>query len=468
MTEALQSRALLTGALLSGLLLIGTATAAPLSFTAALQAAHLHDPAFAAAQAAAEAGRTQAAMARSLWLPQLSATGMAGRGSSATESTGAGFDAPGFGSMAPVDFRTDISGGTATRWAIQAQQPLFDGARLAQYEALRNNAQAATIALRESEQQSILRTAQTWFEALAARNALTAIERQSQAAERARAEAAARYEAGDTPVTDLREAEALAAEAQLELIVARNRVELANAALADLTGLQEPELPGIAVDAAQPSKTVEPLASWQQRAAGKNTRLATQRLQRDTAASASRQYASWAAPSLGLVGQLGRESLRGDGNFGAAGATSRQALVGLQLSVPLFTGGWRSAKRQEARALERQSAAELELAEQQVSQELRSAWMQVATAAARFEAAAKARLTAAARLEATRIGVETGERTALDLLQADAAAGRTDAGQVQARLDWQLAQLRLLALAGELDETAAPEVDAALSTGVRQ
>ena len=108
-----------------------TAGAAGISVTDAWQAAMRHDPAFEAARAQWEAGRTHVAQARALWLPTLSAQGSAGSGDQATHSSGAAFSAPGFGSTNGVDFQTSVNGGTARQWAFVAEQPLFDASRKA-------------------------------------------------------------------------------------------------------------------------------------------------------------------------------------------------------------------------------------------------------------------------------------------------------------------------------------------------
>jgi outer membrane protein len=160
-----------------------------------------------------------------------------------------------------------------------------------------------------------------------------------------------------------------------------------------------------------------------------------------------------------VVAQAGRESLRGDGDFGSANVTGRQASVALQASVPLFTGGMRSAQRHEARALERRASAELDGATQQVQQRTRAAWLGLGTAAARVHALQRLHASAATRLDATRIGVENGGRTTLELLAAEGDLLRAEAELTRAQTQWLLAGLELAAIAGELDAGGVSAVD---------
>ncbi len=67
-----------------------------------------------------------------------------------------------------------------------------------------------------------------------------------------------------------------------------------------------------------------------------------------------------------------------------------------------------------------------------------------------------------ARLDATRLGNEVGDRTTLDLLNAENDAANAELVLLQARIGLLLDRLRLAALAGELDEAQLQAVNAGL------
>ncbi len=90
----------------------------------AWRAAQTHDPEFAAAQAARDAGQARREQGASLWRPTLQFSGTAGVGTNETSTTGARFSAPGFGTVDGASFDTSVTQGNLWRWSLQAKQPL--------------------------------------------------------------------------------------------------------------------------------------------------------------------------------------------------------------------------------------------------------------------------------------------------------------------------------------------------------
>jgi outer membrane protein len=100
-----------------------------------------------------------------------------------------------------------------------------------------------------------------------------------------------------------------------------------------------------------------------------------------------------------------------------------------------------------------------------VRQQARAAWLAVGTAAARVQALRRLQSSASSRRDATRLGAEVGERSALELLDAEADYERSVAGLQRARSDWLLAMLQLKAVAGELVEADLEQLDRWLAPG---
>jgi outer membrane protein len=444
------------------------AGAAGLGVADAWQAAMQHDPAFEAAQAQQEAGQTHVAQARSLWMPTLSARGGLGLADQESHSSGAVFSAPGFGSTNGVDFRTSVTGGTARQWAFVAEQPLFDTDRKAGVAGHRNIAAMSEARFKQSRQELLLRTAQVYFAVLTSRAQLAALRSLHAAAERARITARGRYENGDIPATDMREAQARADAIQVQQLDAQSAVTLSEAAFTDLTGIDAVLLKSLPASEPVELPTIEALTLWTERALADNPGLAMQQVAVETAAAEFDRYDMKIAPKVSLIAQLGNESLRGSGDFGAAAVTSRQASIALQASVPLFTGGMRSAQRQEARALERKAKADLAVSDQQLRQQVRTAWLQLTTAAARVRALQRLNDSTQERLDATRLGAEIGDRTALELLDAQADYLRSGTDFQAAQAQWLLADLQLHAVAGTLSEADLERIDRHLVDGGAQ
>ena len=449
-------------ALVAVSLFSGSAGAAGLGIADAWQAATNHDPTFAAARAQWEAGRTHLAQGRALWMPTLAVQGSAGRGDQQTQTSGAEFSAPGFGSTTGVDFQTSVNNGTSRQWAFVAEQPLYDPARMADFTAQKNTAAVAEAQFQLANQELLLRTAKVYLAVLNARAQLVALRRLHAAAEQARASAQARYESGDTPITDMREAQASADAIGVQELDAQTALTLSEAAFTDLTGLEPLALKDLPETEAAELPAPESLDSWTQRALAGSPQLAMQRLAVATASAQVARYGVLNSPKVSVVAQVGHDSLQGNGDFGAADITARQASISLQASVPLFTGGMRSAQRHEAKALEQKASSDLEAADQLLRQQTRTAWLNLTTAAARVHALQRLHGSTQDRLGATRLGVEIGDRTALELLNAQADFLRSGTDFQHAQAEWLLAGLQLHAIAGALSELDLQRVDSHL------
>ena len=446
-------------ALIGLFFLSGSAGAAELGVADAWQAAMRHDPQFEAARAQWDAGKTHAAQGRALWMPTLAVQGSAGRADQQSQTSGAAFSAPGFGSTTGVDFQTSVNNGTFRQWAFVAEQPLYDSGRMADFTAQKNTAAIADAQFQQARQDLLLRTARAYFAVLNARAQLVALRRLHVAAEQARGTAQGRYESGDIPATDMRAAQASADAIGVQELDAQSAVTLSEAAFTDLTGLEPVALKELPDSEPTDLPAPDPLETWMQKALAGSPQLAMQRLSVATASAQVARYGFLASPKLSVVARVGRDSLQGNGDYGAADVTGRQASIALQASIPLFTGGMRNAQRHEAKALAHKAGADLDAADQQVRQQTRAAWLGLTTAASRVRALQRLHGSTQDRLGATRLGVEIGDRTALELLNAQADFLRSGTDFQKAQSEWLLADLQLRGVAGALTEADLERVD---------
>lgn len=432
------------------------------------QAARQHDPQAAVANAARAAGETRRAQGAALWRPSVQLSASAGRSSAQTAMDGAQFSAPGFGQSNGVSFGTSVNNGSATGWSLSARQPLYSAERSAQREQLNIGADAARLQWDIAQQNLMLQTVQRYFDVVLAGRKLALLRQQQSAVERAWTEAKDRFALGDTPVTDTHEAAARARGLQAQVLAAQSELELAQTVLADATGLAPDALQVLApageTAPAAPTAPAElpPLAHWLALAQQGNPQLRLQQASAEASRQEVKKHSAIAAPTLDLIAQAGRERLSGSGDFGAARTTGRQQMIGLQLNVPLYTGGYRSAKLEEALRLQDKADAEVQQSQQQIAQQTRAAWLGLQTGAARLGALAQALAASQARLDATRLGRQVGDRTTLDLLNAENDASGADLALLQARIELLQNRLRLQALAGQLDEAQLHSVNALL------
>ena len=454
-------------AVLSGALLLVVAQGAwAADLIDAWRAAQKNDLEFLAAQSARQAGEARREQGASVWRPSVQLTGTAGKASNSTTTTGAQFSAPGFGSAEGTSFDTSINNGNMTRWALEARQPLVSRERDARKRQFELSADMAELEWQSAQQALMLRTAERYFDAALAGESLRVLRRQQAAVERTTAEIRDRFRLGDVPVTDTHEAAARAEAVRADVLAAESQLQLKQAALADVTGLAPAELQGLAQPGAVVPQDMPPLAQWLAEAKGSNLQVRAQTAGTEVAQQEAAKYSALASPSLDLVAHVGQDRLNGNGDFGPASNNLNNAMIGVQLTVPLYSGGYRSARQDEALRLADKAATEADLAAQQVALQTRAAWLGLTVGAARTAALAESLKATQSRLEATRVGREVGDRTTLDLLNAENDAARAELALLQARVSLLLDRLRLAALAGRLDEGQLQAVNASLQPGV--
>ena len=428
----------------------------------AWQAAQQNDRELAVARAAQATAQPRRDQAAALWRPGVAFNASAGVATGESEMRGAQFSAPGMGTSGGVNFGTSVTGGTATRWALQASQPLYHPQRRAQQQQLGLQADMADLEWQAAQQALMLRTAQRYFDVALAQEALRVLDQQHQAVQKAATEAQDRFDIGSAPVTDTHEARARLAALRAQRLAAQTDLDLKRRALADSTGLAPAALT-VRLPAASAPPALRALDAWQQEAEAANPAIRLQQLAADIARAEAEKQRRSAAPTVELVAQAVQERLHGSGDYGSARNKNLNALVGVQVNVPLYTGGYRAAREEEALRLQDKAQAQVQSTREQVAQQVHGAWLGLNLGAERVQALTDALTASEARRDATQTGHEVGHRTLLDLLNAENDTAAARLALAQARASLLLDRLRLAQLAGRLDEDTLRTANQALS-----
>jgi outer membrane protein len=420
--------------------------------------ARAHDPQMQVVAATRSSVQAFEAQAQALWRPVLMGSATVGAMSADTSTTGAQFSMGGTGG-----FATSASAATSTRWSLQAKQPLYSPERQAQQAQLNSAAGVAELRADLAQQQFMLLTAQRYFNLLLAERQEQVLKNQYAAVSRSLTEAKDRFALGDLPVTDTHEAGARAEGLKAQLLAAGSEVQMARSVLTDSTRLGVDALKPMAPKGDTAVTDVPALAQVLEQVREANTGVRLQRAQQDMARQELRKHERSGGVTLDLVASAGRDRLSGDGDFGPSTNTQKQQMVGLSLNVPLYTGGWRSAKLQEAVDAQARAAAEVDLAVQQAQQQARSVWLALETGPARLAALKASWQASMARLDATRLGRQVGDRTTLALLQAENDAAQAELAWLRAQTELLLTRLQLDALTGSMSVQSLQALNAQLA-----
>ncbi|MBL8270449.1 TolC family outer membrane protein [Steroidobacter sp.] len=404
------------------------------------QAAREYDATLAAARDTLTAGLEQANQATATILPRLD---LVGTGEHQREE---------YRSGDPTETATERTSGRVTNWSVQLAQPIYDANAFATRSQLLKETERARIAFRVAEQDLILRTAQACFDVLVAQTNLTLVRAQKQAVSQQLAQAKKTFELGLATITDKDEAQARYDTILATEIAARSTLQLAAAAYTNLTGLDPGKLQTVGDTTPQVDTPRDTLASLLAQTEQHNLALQAERLGLDIAKSEIDRYRLSHSPIVQLVASYGREI--DDGSISSSGWRDRtdSGAIGVQVTVPLFSGGSRSSLLRQAKANASASANALEALNRDVKLQTQQFYLDVVSGAARLHALDQARISGASALQSSKTGRDVGVRTTLDVLNAEQTYYQTLYDRTAARYQYLFSRLQLAASLGELTD----------------
>lgn len=423
----------------------------PMGLLAVWQAVLGHDPELRAAQAERDASTAQREQASGLWKPQVVLQGTAGVARQSMQMNGAHFDAPGIGSVSGVNFATSVNNGHTTRVGLMLQQALFNPARKAQSQQLTLMADLGEASWQSALNQARLQTAERYLNLALADDRVRLLGNLERTLQQVSTEAQDRFQLGASPVTDTHEAKAELAKAQAQRLAAQLDADTQRQQLATASGLwlrggptgkaseQTSSLPWPSLEVALQNLEQSP----DLKRASLGVAMAEQEVAR-TRAGAETQ--------VNLVAQSAQDRISGNGDFGSASNRNTQHMIGIQATVPLYTGGMQGAQHQAAVHKLTQAQARRDAVRAQLEQQLRQSWQAHTVANARVQALQAALKASGERLAATKLGREVGDRTTLDVLNAENAHANGQLALAEAQVQRVLMGLRVAALTGGLND----------------
>ncbi len=390
--------------------------------------------------------------ARGVLLPQIDFSGDWTK----TDASGSGVEnvfLPG-GIISPVNFSQELTDETK-RWQFSLRQTLF---RWDQIIGLRraDKIVAKAEADREAAQQDlIVRVGDTYFGVLAAEDRLTSIHANRKAIVRQLEQAKKRFEVGLIAITDVQESQAAHDQAVADEIAAKRTLATAREFLREITGQYVGSLSAPGEEF--PMRTPDPASAngWVDLALSQNLALVSSRLDEQIARDEIAFRRTGHYPTIDLVASTGdfdsvSERNANDQGFLDANSDFKSDSIGIQFSVPIFSGGATSSRVREAVYLHTASREQLQRVTRETERQTRDSYLGVLSEMSRVEALKQAVKSSRTALDATQAGFEVGTRTIVDVLDSQFALYRSITLFYQARYDYLMNVLRLKQAAGNL------------------
>lgn len=444
------------------LALAGT-SAMPANLLDAYQAAAKSDPTILEAQARRMAALEVKPQARGLLFPQISANGQAAKDSTRGSQTFPQAVYPGGDTTLPPEIVNvnNSQQNDSDYWRYQAQvtQTLFDWSQWQTLQRADSEVALAEANYRAAEQDLLVRVAGRYFDVLAAEDTLTAADATLQAVTRQLEQAEKRFEVGLIAITDVQEARAAHDNAVAGVIVAKRTLATAQVYLRELTGEDYTELtkPGEDMPLDQPEPGDQD--TWVTKAEAQNLNVIAARLDVDIAKRDVQIAEAGHMPTVQLFANYGQYASNatqtnkitgGTAISGPADANQTEDTYGVQVTLPIFSGGVTQSKVRQQVYLHRASREKLEGAMRSAERETRDAYFGVVAEKARVKALKQAVASNKTALEATEAGFEVGTRTTVDVLDARRRLFEAERDYARSRYDYLINVVQLKSAAGVL------------------
>jgi outer membrane protein len=359
-----------------------------------------------------------------------------------------------------VDTRTGNVDTSRSGLSYQANlsQPLFRADRWFQFQAAKATDQQYALQLSATEQNLILQSAETYFAVLRAQDTLASTKAEEAAFKRQLDQANERFDVGLSDKTDVLEAQAGYDTARANRILAQRAVEDSFQALVTLTNREYASIEGILHTLPVLEPTPNDAKAWVDTAAQQNLNLQASNYAVSAAEETLRQNKAGHAPTLDAVAryQKGDNDSLGFTNNDLVSpydGDAEQTSIGLQLNIPIYSGGLTSSQVREAYHRLNQSEQERESLRRQVVENTRNLHRAVNTDVETVQARKQSIISNQSALEATEIGYQVGTRNIVDVLDAQRQLYSSVRNYNDARYDYILNNLRLKQAAGTLAPT---------------
>ncbi|MGF1838101.1 outer membrane channel protein TolC [Vibrio atlanticus] len=355
--------------------------------------------------------------------------------------------------------RSDVNN-DSNQWGagIYFSQELYKRSSWITLDTAEKTARQADSAYAAEQQDLILRVATAYFEVLRAQDSLEFVRAEKAAVARQLEQTKQRFEVGLSAITDVHDAQAQYDGVLADEVLAENTLINNYEGLREITGQEHSNLNILDTDRFSASKSSESAVALVEQAQEKNLKLLASRIDQDIAKDNITLASSGHLPSLTL-----------DGNYSIADQSKSSQdydqdnlNVGLNLVVPLYTGGSTTSLTKQAEYNYVAASEDLEATYRSVVKDVRAFNNNISASIGALRAYEQSVVSAQSALEATEAGFDVGTRTIVDVLDSTRRLYDANKNLSDARYNYILSVLQLRQAVGTLSEQDIVDVNAGL------
>lgn len=343
------------------------------------------------------------------------------------------------------------SAGTQNYWnhgfSVNFSQPVFHWDHWVQLDQSSNRIAKAEADYQAELQNLMVKTAEAYFDILAANDNLEFTTSELNAIERQLEQAQQRFDVGLIAITDVYEAKAGYDQARANQIDAENNLDDSKEALIEIIGEHEIELNSLSESINLLPPKPNNIVEWSKVAETSNLNIISALNQAEVIRKDISLQQSGHIPTLDIVASYGVQDVTS--SFGARGDNQS---VGLELNIPIFQGGMVSSRSKQAHFDYKVAKEELLSVKRQVKRQLRNSFRDINSSISRVQALKAAVTSAESSLEATIAGSEVGTRTMVDVLTEQKNLYKAKRDYSRTRYDYLISGIKLKQAASSLTE----------------
>tara|TARA_B100001146_G_scaffold173672_1_gene154721 strand:+ start:646 stop:2067 length:1422 start_codon:yes stop_codon:yes gene_type:complete len=309
------------------------------------------------------------------------------------------------------------------QWEVTLRQSIIDASSWMTLKKANKIVAQAEVDYLSAEQDLMVRVSNAYFDVLAAQDTLESEQAARAAIEKQLDQARKRYEVGLIAITDIQEAQAAFDQSIASEISAKRNLATTKELLREITDNYPEELqkPGSNMPLIMPNPQSE--SEWVNTALQQNLSLLSAQVGTEIGRNEVNIQKSGHYPTLGLQASkrdTDNNSLRSDSGspFSPADTENINQGIGLQLNIPIYSGGQTSSRVRQAVAQHRAAKEKLERVARETTRKTRDAYLGIISGIATVKALEQSVKSSTTALLATEAGYDVGTRTTVDVLDA--------------------------------------------------
>jgi len=353
----------------------------------------------------------------------------------------------------------------AYNYTVSASQPLYRKQNLVALDQAKETVGQSDYVLASVRQDLIVRVAQAYLDVLLARFNIELTESQKAAVSENLAQAKRNFEVGTATITDTNDAQAKYDQIVAQEISTQNDLDNKLAALRAIIGRAPKELKPFGGGFAPQLPTPNTLDAWIEAAVRDNPQVRIAQANYDIAVLEVDRQRAGHYPTVDLVASFNQGYQGGSSSTSLTSASafdSRLSVIGFQLNVPLYLGGSIDSRVRQAVANQERTRQDLETARRSAQLSAQTAFNGVTSGVAQVTAFEQAVKSAQVSYDSTKLGLEVGVRTNLDVLNQQQQVFQTRFNLAQSYYNFVISGLRLKQAVGTLSDPDVDELNRAL------